>query len=315
LADNRLYPPLAALRAFEAVGRLGGIRRAARELSVDHAVVSRHISSLEVWLGSPLLTRVGNERALTLAGETFHREIAQSLTMIAAATGRILNGEGARNLYLCCVPGLATLWLSDLLGLFIEANPQLHVDFRPSDQSPDFRDQSIDCDIRYWRNWETDKVPSGVIRFDFAEPEVYPVASPELLVNLPPIRSAEDLLQLPLLHEDNDSEWRHWLGAQGVQAPSKLPGPNLWHAHLTLNAARHDRGIALANHLLIGDELRSGRLVRINALEDAFAPVQLGSYALLAREDRWNAPAVLLFRRWLRKMTSQEEGENNAAMA
>jgi len=46
LLHPKALPPFAALRAFEAVGREGGIRKAAASLGIDHAVISRHIRQL-----------------------------------------------------------------------------------------------------------------------------------------------------------------------------------------------------------------------------------------------------------------------------
>ncbi len=42
-------PSFGSLKAFELIGRLGGIRKAAIALGVDHAAVSRHLKSLEEW--------------------------------------------------------------------------------------------------------------------------------------------------------------------------------------------------------------------------------------------------------------------------
>ena len=44
-------PPLTALRAFEAAGRLGGFTPAARELGVTPAAVTAHLKTLEQALG------------------------------------------------------------------------------------------------------------------------------------------------------------------------------------------------------------------------------------------------------------------------
>lgn len=79
LADRRALPPMTALRAFEVVGRVGGIRRAAAVLSLDHAAVSRHVRSLEVWAGMPLIERTGGGGRLTPDGEKFHRRISAAL--------------------------------------------------------------------------------------------------------------------------------------------------------------------------------------------------------------------------------------------
>jgi len=50
-------PPLAALRAFEAVARLGSLSRAAVELHVTKSAVSHQLRALEADLGVSLLRR------------------------------------------------------------------------------------------------------------------------------------------------------------------------------------------------------------------------------------------------------------------
>ncbi|RYY09097.1 MAG: LysR family transcriptional regulator, partial [Alphaproteobacteria bacterium] len=65
-------PSLTALRAFEAIGSTGGLRRAARYLRVDHAVVSRHLRSLEVAVGVALVDRNQAGGRLTPAGQHYH---------------------------------------------------------------------------------------------------------------------------------------------------------------------------------------------------------------------------------------------------
>ena len=54
----RRLPPLNALKAFEAAGRHASFTRAAAELRVTHGAVSRHIQTLEAWLGVQLFDRV-----------------------------------------------------------------------------------------------------------------------------------------------------------------------------------------------------------------------------------------------------------------
>ena len=307
MTDRKLLPPLVALRAFEAVGRLGGIRRAAKELMIDHAVVSRHIRSLEGWVGTQLLVRTGAGYTLTDAGEIYHHQIYGALNAIAEATGALMQGAEDLKLRIQCIPGFASLWLSDRLGDFISGNRDIDVEFQPTDQSPDFRGKDVDGDIRYLRKWEEEALPRIVHCFEFARPYVFPVASPECAAQLPDITSAADLLAAPLLHEDNDLEWQAWFQKQGVEPPERLTGSRLWHAHLTLKAARQGHGIALANPLLLRDDLQEGRLVMIQPKEGVFEPVSFGGYTFIAREDRWNAPATVRFRRWLQTTMAAEE--------
>lgn len=300
-------PPFAALRAFEAVGRLGGARKASRELGIDHAGVSRHICTLEAWVGRPLLRRDRSGYHLTEAGRDYHEEICQALSMIATATGALMSVGGRLKLTVWCIPGFGFLWLSDRLNAFIANNPDIDLNFKPSDDSPDFRSCDVDADIRYLRKWEEAAVPKGLHRLELARPNVVPVASPLFIAGMKPVRSPSDLLNYTLLHEDNDLEWIHWLEAQGLSPNGRLPGPRLWHAHMMLNAARQGHGIALANRMLLGSDLEEGRLQLVRLEEADFAPVQFGGYTLLARSHGWNAPALTRFRQWLRQMVGAYE--------
>lgn len=305
MVNGKLFPPLAALRAFEAVGRLGGVRKAGKELGIDHTVISRHIRALETWVGTSLLVRESTGYRLTDAGRIYHDEIYKAITLIGTATGGLMQLDDQMRLRIWCIPGFGFLWLSDRLSLFIDENPDVDLDFRPADDMPDFRAKDVDGDIRYLRHWEEEEIPSQVHSMEFARPPVFPVASPGFVSTMGQIDTPEDLLGCTLLHEDSELEWHHWFLAQGMTPPPVLTGPRLWHAHLTLNAARQGAGIALANPMLLRDDLETGRLVRVESSGAPFKPVHFGGYTLLARADRWNAGALTRFRRWLRSRAEE----------
>lgn len=88
----------------------------------------------------------------------------------------------------------------------------------------------------------------------------------------------------------------------GLSGKPTLGGQRLWHAHLAIDAARLGQGIALANELLVEDELRSGALVEIMTTE-----VFMGSYQLVTRDDRWNEPAIAVLRHWLGEALKRPE--------
>jgi len=295
-------PPFSALRAFEAVGRLGGIRRAALDLGLDHAVVSRHLRALEEWAGVPLLNRQREGRALTDMGERLHKRVSSALQEISNATAELELVRGAKALRIWCVPGLALEWLTSRLPHFCALYPQVELALRSSDKSPDFGAHEAEVDIRYVFGDEV--VEPGVVsgaarRVELARPPVFPVASPELCASLGNPACAADLLRAPLLHEESDGQWRSWFDANGVTCADHLSGPRLWHAHLALAAARQGQGVALANPYLLHDDLETGRLVQL--LDPASSStVTLGAYVFSARADRWHARAIADFRRWLR---------------
>lgn len=79
-------PPFVQLRAFEAMGTYGGVRRAAQALSVDHAAISRHLRALELWTGASLIDRTsGGGRTLTEEGRRYHECVARAFRLIESA--------------------------------------------------------------------------------------------------------------------------------------------------------------------------------------------------------------------------------------
>src|SRR3978361_2507275 len=83
---KRLLPPLNALRAFEAAGRLGSFKEAAAELHVTHGAVSQHVRLLEEWLSAPLFERHNRRVVLTPAARAYLAEIGPALDQVADAT-------------------------------------------------------------------------------------------------------------------------------------------------------------------------------------------------------------------------------------
>src|SRR5256885_11865524 len=68
LIAMRQLPPLAALRAFEAIARTGSVTRAAEELCRSHGAISRHLRLLQEHAGAALFEEEGTGLRLTEAG-------------------------------------------------------------------------------------------------------------------------------------------------------------------------------------------------------------------------------------------------------
>src|SRR5260370_3845118 len=62
-------PPLAAIRAFEAVGRTGSVNLAATELGVSSGAITQHVHNLEKHVGHRLLERSGRGNELSVSGK------------------------------------------------------------------------------------------------------------------------------------------------------------------------------------------------------------------------------------------------------
>jgi LysR family transcriptional regulator, glycine cleavage system transcriptional activator len=293
--QRRQLPPFAAVRAFEAVGTCGGIRRAAVALSLDHAAVSRHLRSLEHWAGVPLADRAPGG-GLTKEGARFHQRICAALAELASASAELTHRGDNRLLRVWCVPGIASQWLSERLGVFSALHPHVELEIQPTDNVPEFGSHEADVHISYVIDGVTQKSMNPDVRsVEIVRPPVIPVASREFLERTGTITTPGDLLDAPLLHEASSGQWQRWFKAQDVECGERLGGAKLWHAHMTVAAARRGQGIALSNSLLVADDLASGALVEVGR----FPPVRLGGYVFAARRERWQEPVILGFRRWL----------------
>jgi LysR family glycine cleavage system transcriptional activator len=254
---------------------------------------------------------------LTAEGARFHARIAAAIAELQQASAELARRNEAGVLRIWCVPGLASEWLTLRLDSFQAAHPGLELELHPTDTSPDFSRYEADVDIRYVNGdgpISAMRITGGVRRFEISRPAVLAVSSPLCAARMRPIMTPADLLAAPLLHEESCGQWRAWFNAHGVAVESELPGPRLWHAHLTLDAARRGRGMALANRFLLGDDLETGRLVSVPGPSYQHGEIALGAYAFAARADRWHTAAVSAFRRWLKNVASATVSAVSAAV-
>ena len=304
---RKSLPPFEALRAFDAVARLGGVRKAAQNLCRDHAVVSRHLRAIEAWTGAMLIKRTAAGIVLTDDGVRYHKRIAPALDAIAQATLDLMRRGQSHRLQIRCIPGFALHWLSSRIGDFENLNSGIDIELRPADRGAVFSTLDCDVDIRFVPAYGPTQEHAPDLRsVKVACAPIIAVASRGYLTQAPAVRKPADLLGHQLLHEDNFDRWGNWLAAHGVYDDVYLTGPRLWHSQLTMDAARHGRGIALTNHLVAADDLASGRLTEVGKDNPAFQPYVTGDYLFIAPLDRWEAILISRFRDWLRESIAKE---------
>ncbi|MFO1148289.1 MAG: LysR family transcriptional regulator [Alsobacter sp.] len=283
-------PSLNALRAFEALGRTGSVRAAAQELAVSPTVVSRHVQNLELDLGLDLVEPRGRGLVLTAKGRSLHRTVGQAFDLLRRAVHEA-RPHRRDSLVIWCTPGVANRRLLPLLPDLEQRLEPLDVILQPTLARPDFDRQEADVEIVYLAAFE----PTAHQRAELlASPRVHAVASPAFRARYA-VGCVQDLLAMPLLHEESTAQWEAWFRAQGVAEIPALRGPRLWHAHLAIEAARLGQGVALANSLLVEEDLAAGRLVELLPSD-----VVLGGYFLVGPASHWRDPAVTTLRGWLK---------------
>lgn len=298
-------PPFAALRAFAAVGSAGGIRRGAQALGVSHAIVSRHLSTLEGMLGVLLLNRQTGQ--LTEVGCSYHTRIVAAIDELGSAT-RSVRREGVTALTIWCSAGFALYWLTNHLPAYAKTKGASVVDLRSTESEPDFERNEADADTRYLFDGVTLKNVRDIRSEELARPDVFPVASPALLASCGgQVATLSHLQALPRVEELSSAEWSLWFRAQG-RLIGDLPSPaaRYGQAHLTTAAVLAGQGVALSNRFLVAEYLTKGQLVRVEPTDEPLRPVALGAYVFRAARRSWSNSALGRLRTWLHSTIARE---------
>jgi LysR family transcriptional regulator, glycine cleavage system transcriptional activator len=288
----RRLPPLNALRAFEAVARLGSMKDAAEELAVTPGAVSQQIALLEDRIGTTLFRRLTRSLELTEAGRTYFSPVRAAFRQIEEATRRVTALSEGRVLTVSAPPAFAASWLVPRLGDFHASHPEIDLRIVTSRVLADFEADGIDVAIRHglgrWKGLRADRI---------AAVRLIPVCSKALLRGRPRPTRAKDLAALPLLHDTQRRDWALWFQAHGVHPIPKeaLTGPSLDDQMLLIQAAASGQGVALATEVLARPELIRRSLVKAIDLDWP----QEFAYWLVYPDAHADQPKIAAFRQWL----------------
>jgi LysR family glycine cleavage system transcriptional activator len=312
-AELRL-PPLNALRAFEAAGRLQSIRQAAAELAVTPGAVSRQVRVLEGWLGVSLFRRTAHSINLTPVGESYLAAISANLHGIAAATEEIAGTQSDAQLRVRTWTLFAS-WLVPRLSDFRALYPGIEVQLIASSQRTDFGQADVDVEIIGRDAWGDEPGigpvvdpgllgESGYDAVRAVRSELVCVCSPSYLAGHQ-LETPDDLRHLgdsDLLHSLTAPDlWARWLRAAGVEGMDSRRGQLFGDSALTAAAARAGQGVAILPRTVLHDDIREGRLT---------VPIPSGyvncafDFYLLASPDQFRRRPVRVFREWLLEQAS-----------
>lgn len=285
---TRRPPSLLALRAFEATARHLSFTRAAHELHVSQAAVSRHVRGLEGDLGRALFRRLYRHVELTDAGERLAMGLAAGFSQIHAAVAAA-RASSAQHLRISVERTFAAHWLVPRLGAFTAAYPEIEIDL---DSSDEMRVLGRDADVAIRFLSPRLRRPRGRGRRLFAL-EGYPVIAPRRGATTR-LRSDRDVLAYRLLHDDDGSTWRQWFEAAGLAGYERAKHLHFDDYSLVLAAVLRGQGAALSAPLYMRPQLNSKRLVRVGQ-----TLVTFGDYWVLESSGRANAKARAAFLKWM----------------
>jgi LysR family glycine cleavage system transcriptional activator len=256
---------LPALRAFEAVARLGSVRAAAAELFVTPGAVSQQVKALEAELGVTLIRRTGTGVALTQIGEVAVSDLTQAFRLLAQATAKMRKGKRGLAIRLRIDdPAIAANWLIARLQHYraLPNSVDIVLETATGWRDMDEDDDSYDMAIRF----ALGDFPGRTSHRLFSD-EVFPVCSPLLMQQVPLVEPG-DLAHCTLLHLDISTalnlpwpDWPAWLRAAGVSGVDASRGPRFNDFTLCLQSAVAGQGVALGTKPVVSDHLAAGTLV------------------------------------------------------
>lgn len=244
-------PPLDGLNALLVAAETGSFTAAAETLGITHGSVSRRIAVLEAWLGASLFDRHGRGVRLTPAGQRFAAEARRTLDALSRSAEQWRPRSGRQTVRLAVVPSFARLWLLPRLAGIERGD--MHVEILMDHRPSDLGGREADLAIRYGQGWW-----EGLeARLLFRE-TLRPAAAAGLAAGLGPDATAEQLLELPLLHDSDVSHWRAWLAGAGVRYRPRWQDRRFEDYDSVLAAAAAGLGVAL-----LREPLATGRLAHV----------------------------------------------------
>lgn len=291
-----MIPPLNPLHVFEVAARLRNFTKAAQELKVTQPAVSRHIRTLEEYLGVRLFERDKSGVLLTPIGEQFYTQISPAFQIISNAALNLTETRRIEPLRIRTYTTFASKWLIQRLPSFHVTYPNIKLNISNVVAPVDFQKDHVDVAIQFgdgrWPGVEAERLFPDVIQ---------PVCSPGLQKKYNLIQP-DDLTKVQLLHSHyRRTDWHDWLAAVRRLDLASDNGISFSSSILTYQAAADGVGVAIGQLNMLRNEIKSGALV---PLFDAPLERKLAHYVVWPK-NRPVSRKLRSFLSWLRKQIEE----------
>ncbi|MGB5957498.1 LysR substrate-binding domain-containing protein [Pseudomonas sp.] len=276
------WPPLNALRGFEAAARLGSFHKAAEALNLTQSAISQQIRSLETYLEQPLFHRSGRSVSLTDAGHDLLSTTQSLLQHLAVGIRRLDQYRKPNQLVVNTSPAFARHWLLPRLADFHQRCPDVDLWLFTSFEVPEMATETIDLAIRDDLSAQAE-CSFSVLHQD----QLYPACHPRLLQT--------PRQQRTTLHGEREMDWSHWQLEGGEDVGQQGKGLNFSDPGLLLDAASEGLGVALVSQLLARRAVDEGRLQALSVQR-----VRGPAWACLVHRDSQDDPQARQFLGWLK---------------
>ncbi|MCQ4347016.1 LysR family transcriptional regulator [Pseudomonas stutzeri] len=268
---------LDAMNLFVRVAELGSFSAAACQLGVARSVVTRQIAALEEHLGIKLMVRSTRSLSLTSAGSAYLEKCRVILALVEEAEAGVMEERrtpsGQLRISLPLSFGLRRL--VPLLLEFSQAYPKISLAMDFSDRQQNLIEEGIDLSIRI-----TGQLDPGEIVRKLGSSRLLIVAAPDYLAQYGRPQQPAELTSHACLGYSPQANNRPWTfqvdgHLESFYLPYRLQANN---GDALAAAAAQGLGITVLPDFIAADYLAAGQL---EPLLDAFAPPELGIYAVL----------------------------------
>jgi len=254
LTSMSVFARVAATRSFSA---------AARELGISQATASKHVQTLENWLGSRLLSRTTRRVALTDVGASFFAQCVRILEDMETArqSGQAV-AQLRGNLRLAAPVAFGSTRLATIAVDFMAENPDLSLSVSLCDRPVDVIEEGYDLAIRTGLGRNDDEPglnvqPLQLLRFAVC-------AAPSYLAVHGTPRVPADLVGFVCLTDSrHPGDVWHFTSPSGiseVKVRGRLKSDN---GMFRREAAVTGAGVLLAPEFLVEEDIAAGRLVPV----------------------------------------------------
>jgi DNA-binding transcriptional LysR family regulator len=278
------------LRVFIAVAEAGGFAKAANVLHSSPPAVTRAVAALEERLGVRLFNRTTRTVHLTEPGARFLEDARRVLGDLDTAEqdvrgeARLASGQ----LSITASVSFGRTVLQSIVADFTEAHPLVSVAMLLFDRVVDLVDEGFDLAVRI-----SHLPDSSLISTQIGEVRRMLVASPDYLAKRGTPLQPRDLKTHAVITHTTllaNREWRY-INAGKPARMALQPRIETNDAHTNIALAEQGKGITIVLSYMVGDALRSGKLVPVL---QSYAPPPVPVHLVYAQR-RIIAPKVRAF--------------------
>ena len=282
---------LSDIAVFVQVVDAGSFTAAAEKLGLSKSVVSKYVTRLEDRLGARLLNRTTRRLSLTEVGRVFYERSQQGLREIEEAEAEVSRLQGAPRgmLRLNSPMSFGILHIAPALPEFLALYPDLSVDMSLDDRRVDLVEEGFDLAVRIG------ELPDSSLLARRLGPCRHVVCgAPGYFRRHGIPRTPEDLRvhnAITFKYQDTPGEW-HFVSPDDTVIRITVSGSIQMNNSLGLReVVMHEAGLTLTPTLLVGDDIKAGRL---QAVLSGYKALEVSIYAVYPQR-RHLSPKVRAF--------------------